>query len=320
MTITFLAVPAQPAIVNDNPILTDGVEEVNVKQELENLTKEIKDLFKTVGYVFKSATGLMDKNFTPDLKDVYADMMKYFGNVSTLTYAQVEQWYKNHALSDSSLGQCARGPNLLFQLYQYIESGAAAKGESRKYVSVESAAKFGKGTGTTELVTGKFTDVSGKYNQKFYANGEEFLKVVQENLKPGEYITFTYTKADGSPSKHIVFRTFDKDATGNDIWWSDFKQQTATAARTGSNFTIVDSFSVDNAVIDSSKLALPKQEPAQQPVTDTTTVKTNSTTSNSKVPAQQPAKQDTAPQQPPVKTETPTVKQTDSLDMMFGNY
>ena len=302
MTIKFLAVPAHPAIVNDNPILTDGVEEVNVKQELENLTKEIKDLFKTVGYVFKSAVGLMDKDFIPDLKDVYADMMKYFGNVSTLTYAQIEQWYKNHALSDSSLGQCARGPNLLFQLYQYIESGAAAKGESRKYVSVESAAKFGKGTGTTELVTGKFTDVSGKYNQKFYANGEEFLKVVQENLKPGEYITFTYTKADGSPSKHIVFRTFDKDATGKDIWWSDFKQQTATAARTGSNFTIIDSFSVDNAVIDSSKLALPKQEPAQQPATDTTTVKTETTP------------------KPQVKTEETTTKQADSLDTMFGNY
>jgi hypothetical protein len=257
MTITFLAIPAQPMIVDDRPILTNGVEEVDVKKELAETTKAVKDVFKTIGYTLKSAVGWMADEVV-NLKDVYADMMEYFGNVSTLTYAQIEQWYKNHALSDSSLEQCARGPNLLFQLYQYIESGAAARGENRYYVSVESAAKFGKGTGTTELVTGKFTDVSGKYNQKFYANGEEFLKVVQENLKPGEYITFKYTKTDGSPSKHMVFRTFDKDATGKDIWWSDFKQQTATAARTGSNFTIIDSFSVDNAVIDSSKLALPK--------------------------------------------------------------
>lgn len=322
MTITFLAVPAQPAIVNDNPILTDGVEEVNVTQELENLTKEIKDLFKTVGYVFKSAVGLMDKDFIPNLKDVYADMMKYYGNVSSLTYAQVEQWYKNHALSDSSLGQCARGPNLLFQLWEYIESGAAAKGESRKYQTVKTADAVGKGgTGTTSNVTDKFTDVSGKYTTKTYANSAEFEKVVKENLKPGEYITFTYIKADGQRSQHIVFRSFDENATGRDIWWSDFKQGTATAMHSGSNFTIVDSFKVENAVIDSSKLALPKQEPAQQPATDTTSVKTDSTAGRSRVSVQQqPAKQDTVPQQPQVKTETPTVKQADSLDMMFGNY
>lgn len=321
MTITFLAVPAQPAIVNDNPILTDGVEEVNVKQELENITKEIKDLFKTVGYVFKSAAGLMDKDFIPNLKDVYADMMKYYGNVSSLTYAQVEQWYKNNALSSSSLGQCARGPNLLFQLWEYIESGAAAKGENRKYVTVSKADAMGKGgTGTTSNVTDKFTDVSSKYTTKTYSNATEFENAVKANLKPGEYITFTYIKANGEQSQHVVFRSFDENATGKDIWWSDFKQQSATAMHSGSNFTIVDSFKVENAVIDSSKLALPKQEPAQQPVTDTTTVKTDSTAGNSKVPAQQPAKQDTAPKQPPVKTETTTVKQADSLDTMFGNY
>lgn len=321
MTITFLAVPAQPAIVNDNPILTDGVEEVNVKQELENLTKEIKDLFKTVGYVFKSAVGLMDKDFIPNLKDVYADMMKYYGNVSSLTYAQVEQWYKNHALSDSSLGQCARGPNLLFQLWEYIESGAAAKGENRKYVTVSKADALGKGgTGTTSNVTNKFTDVSSKYTTKTYTNAAEFEKAVKANLKPGEYVTFTYTKADGQRSQHVVFRSFDENATGKDIWWSDFKQQSATAMHSGSNFTIVDSFKVENAVIDSSKLTLPKQEPAQQPATNTTATKTDSTTSNSKVSAQQQVKQNTAPKQPPVKTETTTVKQADSLDTMFGNY
>lgn len=320
MTITFLAVPAQPAIVNDNPILTDGVEEVNVKQELENITKEIKELFKTVGYVFKSAAGLMDKDFIPNLKDVYADMMKYYGNVSSLTYAQVEQWYKNNALSNSSLGQCARGPNLLFQLWEYIESGAAAKGENRKYVTVSKADALGKGgTGTTSNVTSKFTDVSSKYTTKTYTNAAEFEKAVKANLKPGEYVTFTYTKADGKQSQHVVFRSFDENATGKDIWWSDFKQQSATAMHSGSNFTIVDSFKVENAVIDSSKLALPKQEPAQQVTTNTTTTKTDSTTSNSKVSVQQQVKQNTAPKQLPVKTETTTVKQADSLDMMFGN-
>ena len=304
MTITFLAVPAQPAIVNDNPILTDGVEEVNVKEELANLTKEIKELFKTVGYVFKSATGLMDKDVIPNLKNVYADMMKYYGNVSSLTYAQVEQWYKNHALSDSSLGQCARGPNLLFQLWEYIESGAAAKGENRDYVTVSTADALGKGgTGTTSNVTSKFTDVSGKYKNKNYATAAEFEKEVKSQLKPGEYVTFTYVKADGKKSQHVVFRSFDENATGKDIYWSDFKQGTATAMHSGSNFTIVDSFKVDNAVIDSSKLALPKQEPAQQTETNTTTVKT-----------------ETKPQQQVKTEETTTTKQVDSLDMMFGNY
>ena len=303
MTITFLAIPAQPVVVNDELILTNGVEEVNVEQEIENAIKEIKEVFKTVGYVFKSAAGLMDKEVIPNLKDVYADMMKYFGNVSTLTYAQVEQWYKNHALSNSSLGQCARGPNLLFQLWEYIESGAAARGENKNYVTVSKADALGKGgTGTTSNVTDKFTDVSNKYTTKTYANAAEFEKTVKANLKPGEYITFTYTKANGERSQHVVFRSFDENATGKDIWWSDFKQQSATAMHSGSNFTIVDSFKVDNAVIDSSKLALPKQEPAQQTATDTTTVKT-----------------ETKPQ-PQVKTEETTTKQADSLDMMFGNY
>lgn len=322
MTITFLAVPAQPAIVNDNPILTDGVEEVDVKQELENITKEIKELFKTVGYVFKSAAGLMDKDVIPNLKDVYADMMKYYGNVSSLTYAQVEQWYKNHALSNSSLGQCARGPNLLFQLWEYIESGAAAKGENRNYVTVSKADAMGKGgTGTTSNVTSKFTDVSSKYTTKTYATAAEFENEVKKNLRPGEYITFTYIKADGQRSQHIVFRSFDENAGQGDTYWSDFKQGSATAMHSGSNFTIVDSFKVDNAVIDSSKLALPKQEPAQQSATDTTTVNTDSTTGRSRVSVQQqPTKQDTVPQQPQVKTETTTVKQADSLDLMFGNY
>lgn len=321
MTITFLAIPAKPAIVNDNPILTDGVEEVNVTQELENITKEIIELFKTVGYVFKSAAGLMDKEVIPNLKDVYADMMKYYGNVSSLTYAQVEQWYKNHALASGSLGQCARGPNLLFQLWEYIESGAAARGENRNYVTVSKADAVGKGgTGTTSNVTSKFTNVSSKYTTKTYATATEFENEVKKNLKPGEYITFTYTKADGQRSQHIVFRSFDENAGQGDTYWSDFKQGSATAMHSGSNFTIVDSFKVDNAVIDSSKLALPKQEPAQQPATDTTTVKTDSTTGNSTVSVQQPAKQNTAPQQPPVKTETTTVKQADSIDIMLGNY
>lgn len=283
MTITFLAVPAYPTIVNNEPILTIGVENVDVKLELEKTKNEIKELFKTIGYVFKSAAGLMDKDFIPNLKDVYADMMKYFGNVSSLTYAQVEQWYKNHALASGSLKQCARGPNLLFQLWEYIESGAAARGENRNYVTVSKADALGKGgTGTTSNVTDKFTDVSNKYTQKTYATAAEFENEVKKNLKPGEYITWRYTKANGKPSQHIVFRTFDEDATGNDIWWSDFKQATATAMTDsgGSNFTIVDSFSVENAVFDSSKLVMPKQEPAQQTATQpaNATVKEQSTT------------------------------------------
>ena len=245
----------------------------------------------------------MDKDVIPNLKDVYADMMKYYGNVSSLTYAQVEQWYKNHALASGSLGQCARGPNLLFQLWEYIESGAAAKGENRDYVTVSKADVVGKGgTGTTSNVTSKFTDVSSKYTTKTYATATEFENEVKKNLKPGEYITFTYIKADGQRSQHIVFRSFNENAGQGDTYWSDFKQGSATAMHSGSNFTIVDSFKVENAVIDSSKLALPKQEPAQQPATDTTTVKTETTP------------------KPQVKTEETTTKQADSLDTMFGNY
>lgn len=256
VTITFLAVPAQPAIVDDSPILTTGVEEINVKEELNKVTDELKALFKTVGYVFKSATGWMDTNITPQLEDVYAEMMKYFGNTTSLTYAQVEQWYKNNALSSASLRNCARGPNLLFQLWEYIESGNAANGVHKQYVKVDNAAVLGTGTGVTTNVTRNFTDVSSKYN-KTYATASELEQTLQEKMQPGEYVTFKYTKADGTQSQHVVFRSFDENATGNDKMWSDFKQMTATATRTGTNFEIVDSFAVKNAVIDSSKLVSP---------------------------------------------------------------
>jgi hypothetical protein len=203
-----------------------------------------------------------------NLKDVFNDMMSYFGNVSSLTYSQIEQWYKNNALVSGKTGisQCARGPNLLFQLYQYIESGEAADGKDRPYVSVRDAAIFGKGTGTTELVTSKFTDVSGNYQQKNFTNPDEFNTYVKERLQPGQYITFSYTKADGSPSQHIVFRTFDNEAGQGQIYWSDFRQGTATAMHSGTNFRIIDSYEVQDSVIDGSKLKVKTAttEPQQQ--------------------------------------------------------
>ena len=112
MTITFLAVPAQPIIVNDDPILTNGVEEIDVKKELAEMKNAIKDVFKTIGYTLKSAAGWMADEVV-DLKDVYADMKEYFGDKIPASRAEIQDWFTHHALSDIPLGQCTRGQNML---------------------------------------------------------------------------------------------------------------------------------------------------------------------------------------------------------------
>ena len=319
MTITFLAVPAQPAVVNDNPIFTNGVEEVDVKKEIKETLAAVEKVFETIGYSFKSLAYGWMKAKKVNLKDVFNDMMSYFGDVSSLTYSQIEKWFKQNALvkGPKGISQCARGPNLLFQLYQYIESGEAAAGKDRDYVYVDSAAVFKKGTGTTELVTGKFTDVSGKYEQRNFTNPAEFNKYVQERLQAGEYITFSYIKADGKPSQHIVFKTFDKDATGNDIWWSDFRQGTATAMHSGTNFTIIDSYSVQDTVIDGSKLKVKNAD--EQTSSNPTDNRSRASRQAATQPAnltvgEQPATTTTAPTAPATTTTAPSIQRSNMLN------
>lgn len=240
MTITFLAVPAQPMIVNDNPILTNGVEEIDVKKELAEMKNTIKDVFKTIGYTLKSAAGWMADEVV-DLKDVYADMKEYFGDKIPASRAEIQDWFTHHALSDIPLGNCTRGQNMLNQLYEYIESGEAKKGESRKYVSGGKASEFKNNVGIKADTTKTIVDTTNKtFATKEFATVDELNIAIRDKLNPGEYVTFEYTNTKGEKSQHIVSRSFDGKET-----WSDFNQKSQSGV-SGTSVKITGSFQVQD--------------------------------------------------------------------------
>ena len=240
MTITFLAVPAQPMIVNDNPILTNGVEEIDVHKELVEMKNAIKDVFKTIGYTLKSAAGWMADEVV-DLKDVYADMKEYFGDKIPASRAEIQDWFTHHALSDIPLGQCTRGQNMLNQLYEYIESGEAKNGESRKYVSGGKASEFKNNVGIKADTTKTITDTTNTtFTTKEFATVDELNTAIRDKLNPGEYVTFGYTNAKGEKSQHIVSRSFDGKET-----WSDFNQKSQSGV-SGTSVKITGSFQVQD--------------------------------------------------------------------------
>lgn len=240
MTITFLAVPAQPMIVNDSPILTNGVEEIDVKKELAEMKNTIKDVFKTIGYTLKSAAGWMADEIV-DLKDVYADMKEYFGDKIPASRAEIQDWFTHHALSDIPLGNCTRGQNMLNQLYEYIESGEAKKGESRKYVSGGKASEFKNNVGIKADTTKTIVDTTNKtFATKEFATVDELNIAIRDKLNPGEYVTFEYTNTKGEKSQHIVSRSFDGKET-----WSDFNQKSQSGV-SGTSVKITGSFQVQD--------------------------------------------------------------------------
>lgn len=265
MTITFLAVPAQPMIVNDNPILTNGVEEIDVKKELVEMKNAIKDVFKTIGYTLKSAAGWMADEVV-DLKDVYADMREYFGDKIPASRAEIQDWFTHHALSDIPLGQCTRGQNMLNQLYEYIESGEAKNGESRMYVSGGKASEFKNNVGIKADTTKTIIDTTNTtFTTKEFATVDELNKAIKDKLKPGEYVTFEYTNTKGKDSQHIVSRSFDGKET-----WSDFNQ-TSQSGVSGTRVKITGSFQVHD------KKYTPEMFGVKSQITDTASVNVSAT-------------------------------------------
>lgn len=265
MTITFLAVPAQPMIVNDDPILTNGVEEIDVKKELVEMKNAIKDVFKTIGYTLKSAAGWMADEVV-DLKDVYADMKEYFGDKIPASRAEIQDWFTHHALSDIPLGQCTRGQNMLNQLYEYIESGEAKNGESRMYVSGGKASEFKNNVGIKADTTKTIIDTTNTtFTTKEFATVDELNKAIKDKLKPGEYVTFEYTNTKGKDSQHIVSRSFDGKET-----WSDFNQKSQSGV-SGTRVRITGSFQVRD------KKYTPEMFGVKSQITDTASVNVSAT-------------------------------------------
>lgn len=265
MTITFLAVPAQPIIVNDDPILTNGVEEIDVKKELAEMKNAIKDVFKTIGYTLKSAAGWMADEVV-DLKDVYADMREYFGDKIPASRAETQDWFTHHALSDIPLGNCTRGQNMLNQLYEYIESGEAKTGKSRMYVSGGKASEFKNNVGIKADTTKTIIDTTNTtFTTKEFATVDEFNKAIKDKLKPGEYVTFEYTDTKGKDSQHILSRSFDGKYT-----WSDFKQKSQSGV-SGTRVKITGSFLVQD------KKYTPEMFGVKSQITDTASVNVSAT-------------------------------------------
>ena len=265
MTITFLAVPAQPMIVNDDPILTNGVEEIDVKKELVEMKNAIKDVFKTIGYTLKSAAGWMADEVVY-MEDVYADMREYFGDKIPASRAEIQDWFTHHALSDIPLGQCTRGQNMLNQLYEYIESGEAKNGESRMYVSGGKASEFKNNVGIKADTTKTIIDTTNTtFTTKEFATVDELNKAIKDKLKPGEYVTFEYTHTNGKDSQHIVSRSFD----GKDTW-SDFNQ-TSQSGVSGTRVKITGSFQVLD------KKYTPEMFGVKSQITDTASVNVSAT-------------------------------------------
>jgi len=289
VTLTFLAVPAYPTILDDRLIFTAGVEQIDVLSQAKEVIKMLKKVCKDIKFTVATALGYMDARdpkLEYTLKEIYDDMLKAFGGRIPKNLAELENWWKRHALSSSPNGQCSRGPNMLFQLVDYINSGRAAEeskeGYSGPYVQYKhapAAYAFGFGTGTSEEFRSHIRQISSGGTQTLTYN--EFTQQVQK-LGKGQYITFTYKrkKEDGTweDSKHIVFTTFEDTTNTYDKWWSDFLQK--SAAGTGANtkdFKITGIYEVDNVNLlggqenPEFKVEHAEQEP-EQPATPVTPV------------------------------------------------
>lgn len=248
LKLTFLVIPDGIHLLDNTNVKTAGVEQLDLHGELkklkENLNKEWNNLVTSKDIV----TGYMKGSF--DMKDIYEDMKTTLGHIPT-SREEIRNWYENNALSDrKDLGQCSRGPGMLLQLYNYVESGAAAKGESVKYRDMTKADLFGKGTGKDgQLVAPQLKDSiidkTTSYNTASTMNAAQIETELRNKMKPGDYVTFTYDKTDENGnviehSQHIVMLGSDNKT------FSDFKQNSMSGITHGTNFKITGAYTVLN--------------------------------------------------------------------------
>lgn len=248
--LVFLAVPAVVTLVDNSLVVSSGVEEVPVENILQDLKNQAAKLFKNLKFTVATAAGYMLGQY--DLKTIYEDMVKDLGGAPK-SRADVEKWFEEHALAQSFLGQCSRGPGMLLQMYSYIESGQAAEGKSRDYVNQNAAHLFGKGNGVDQSVKNSITDITYKYNTT-QALTHEGIRSELTKLENGQYVTFQYTKTDANgnilrdekgnaiTSQHIVMKGYDGQ------YYSDKKQVTADGIKNGTNFKITGVYSVENKI------------------------------------------------------------------------
>lgn len=168
----------------------------------------------TTGGMGGVGTGYMQGQI--DLDKLIADAKAKGYDVSTIEGAAA--YIAKYGMADKAQHQCTRG----ISLYMQLASRARGESKSQFYQTSCAADDFGNGSSNKnigESVRNSFKETT--FNKKITGKSNMNTFITQNLKKNGDYVTFSYTKADGTKSQHIVYYL-------NGKYYSDFAQGSAT--------------------------------------------------------------------------------------------
>lgn len=204
LKLTFLAVPAQVVMHNNAPILTAGVEEFSLTDELGNLVDNISRLFGNVKFTYHVLAGAFQKADIADYAEKVKNYVKEKYNDSKVTVSRIQEWIKNTNVSiysNISTGNCAAGVSLIMSINSYANGQTEAK-----YTARGNAFEYNAGT----------TDVHKNLTVSD-------IDKAAADLQPGQSFIVRFGKTEQHPNGHVV--VVSKDSSGNQQYTSDFKQK-----------------------------------------------------------------------------------------------
>lgn len=203
LKLTFLAVPAQVVMLNNAPIITGGVEEVDLTGELSSLVDNIKRLFGNIKFTFSILAGAFQKADIPAYAEQAKDWIKEKYGDTKVTVSRLQEWIKNADVklySNGPTGNCAAGVSLILSINSYANGTGTAEYKAR-------------GNGNT--YNADTTDIHKNMTQAD-------IDKAASNLKPGQSFIVRFGATTDHPNGHVVI--VSKDSTGKQQYTSDFNQ------------------------------------------------------------------------------------------------
>lgn len=203
LKLTFLAVPAQVVMLNNSPIITGGVEEVDLQSELNNIVEDIKRLFGNIKFTGSILAGAFQKADIAAYTEQAKEWIKQRYADGKVTLSRLQEWVKNTNVKLYSNGpthNCAAGVSLLISINNYANGTGKAEYKAR---------------GDAYQYNADTTDIHKNLTT-------EDIDKAAANLKPGQSFIVRFGATTDHPYGHVVI--VSKDSTGKQQYTSDFNQ------------------------------------------------------------------------------------------------
>jgi hypothetical protein len=204
LKLTFLAVPAQVVMLNNSPIITGGVEEVDLKSELHNIVEDVKRLFGNIKFTGSILAGAFQNADIAAYTAQAQEWIKQHYADGKVTLSRLQEWVKNDVniklYSNGATGNCAAGVSLLISINNYANGTGTAEYKAR---------------GNGNNYNADTTDIHKNLTT-------EDIDKAAANLKPGQSFIVRFGATTDHPNGHVVI--VSKDSTGKQQYTSDFNQ------------------------------------------------------------------------------------------------